>query len=455
MRGGRSPSPVRTTGPATPDVDLAHRQQAPHPRGGRRDDRRRLDDRDRRPLHEQRPDGIRPHARTPQGARPDRRRDRARHADRVARRRRLRPHGRLRARQPRGLRPRTALPRRRPGGRGRDRGVQRAHTDLPAPGRRLPDSRTCRRRPASAPTCSRSTPIRPARSTTPPPASRIVACTPLPVDVAIVHGEAADTRGNVRVDPKLVWMDSELVEGGGDDDRRRSSESSRRRASAPRRTARRIRASPSRPSSRLLGGPIRPPASRATPTTATSSAPTPRRTPTRPRRSRSGTSGSSGPRRTPRSSTRTAARAPCSRSPGGRCERRLHDRRADGDDARAGVHERHLCVQRRRLVRSRLRLPARPAHARARSRLGRELDRDRRRSRRRSPSRRCRTPSGTAPRCSRTRPTTSGPTRRTAATTPSPSAAPRWTRSATSTTRRSGRTSRRRCACPAAAAWQT
>jgi glutaconate CoA-transferase subunit A len=38
-----------------------------------------------------------------------------------------------------------------------------------------------------------------------------VACTPLPVDVAIVHADAADTRGNVRVDPKLVWMDSELV----------------------------------------------------------------------------------------------------------------------------------------------------------------------------------------------------------------------------------------------------
>ena len=38
-----------------------------------------------------------------------------------------------------------------------------------------------------------------------------VECTALPVDVAIVHADAADTRGNVRVDPKLVWMDSELV----------------------------------------------------------------------------------------------------------------------------------------------------------------------------------------------------------------------------------------------------
>lgn len=40
---------------------------------------------------------------------------------------------------------------------------------------------------------------------------RYVACTALPVDYAIVHAEAADARGNVRVDPKLVWMDSELV----------------------------------------------------------------------------------------------------------------------------------------------------------------------------------------------------------------------------------------------------
>jgi glutaconate CoA-transferase subunit A len=38
-----------------------------------------------------------------------------------------------------------------------------------------------------------------------------VACTPLPVDIALVHAHAADERGNVRVDPKLVWMDNELV----------------------------------------------------------------------------------------------------------------------------------------------------------------------------------------------------------------------------------------------------
>lgn len=38
-----------------------------------------------------------------------------------------------------------------------------------------------------------------------------VACTRLPVDVAIVHAHAADLQGNVRVDPKLIWMDNEIV----------------------------------------------------------------------------------------------------------------------------------------------------------------------------------------------------------------------------------------------------
>jgi glutaconate CoA-transferase, subunit A len=38
-----------------------------------------------------------------------------------------------------------------------------------------------------------------------------VACTPLPVDVAVVHAHAADELGNVRVDPKLLWMDNEIV----------------------------------------------------------------------------------------------------------------------------------------------------------------------------------------------------------------------------------------------------
>jgi len=38
-----------------------------------------------------------------------------------------------------------------------------------------------------------------------------VAATPLPIDVAVVHATEADTLGNVRVVPRLVWMDSELV----------------------------------------------------------------------------------------------------------------------------------------------------------------------------------------------------------------------------------------------------
>jgi glutaconate CoA-transferase, subunit A len=42
-----------------------------------------------------------------------------------------------------------------------------------------------------------------------------VGCTPLPLDFAIVHAQEADKRGNVRVDPKLVWMDSELVKAAG------------------------------------------------------------------------------------------------------------------------------------------------------------------------------------------------------------------------------------------------
>jgi glutaconate CoA-transferase subunit A len=38
-----------------------------------------------------------------------------------------------------------------------------------------------------------------------------VACTPLAVDIALVHAHAADEQGNVRVDPKLLWMDNEIV----------------------------------------------------------------------------------------------------------------------------------------------------------------------------------------------------------------------------------------------------
>jgi glutaconate CoA-transferase subunit A len=38
-----------------------------------------------------------------------------------------------------------------------------------------------------------------------------VACTPLPIDIAVVHVNEADELGNARMDPKLVWMDAELV----------------------------------------------------------------------------------------------------------------------------------------------------------------------------------------------------------------------------------------------------
>lgn len=38
-----------------------------------------------------------------------------------------------------------------------------------------------------------------------------VACTPLPLDVAVVHAHEADLAGNVRVNPKLIWMDSDVV----------------------------------------------------------------------------------------------------------------------------------------------------------------------------------------------------------------------------------------------------
>ena len=38
-----------------------------------------------------------------------------------------------------------------------------------------------------------------------------VAALPLAVDISVVHVHEADEHGNARVDPKLVWMDSEVV----------------------------------------------------------------------------------------------------------------------------------------------------------------------------------------------------------------------------------------------------
>ena len=40
---------------------------------------------------------------------------------------------------------------------------------------------------------------------------KYVAALPLPVDIAVVHVHEADEHGNARVNPKLVWMDSEVV----------------------------------------------------------------------------------------------------------------------------------------------------------------------------------------------------------------------------------------------------
>ena len=78
-------------------------------------------------------------------------------------------------------------------------------------------------------------PARPASPTSPARRSRSTS--------AIVHAEAADTRGNVRVDPKLVWMDSELVKAPATDDR--DGRADRPRGELPRRarTARPTRAS--------------------------------------------------------------------------------------------------------------------------------------------------------------------------------------------------------------------
>ncbi len=44
-----------------------------------------------------------------------------------------------------------------------------------------------------------------------PTGEHYVACTRLPVDVALVHAHEADERGTARVNPKLVWMDNEIV----------------------------------------------------------------------------------------------------------------------------------------------------------------------------------------------------------------------------------------------------
>ncbi len=44
-----------------------------------------------------------------------------------------------------------------------------------------------------------------------PSGEHYVACTRLPVDVALVHAHEAEPGGNTRVNPKLIWMDNEIV----------------------------------------------------------------------------------------------------------------------------------------------------------------------------------------------------------------------------------------------------
>ena len=48
-----------------------------------------------------------------------------------------------------------------------------------------------------------------------PTGEHYVACTRLPVDVALVHAHEADDRGNTRVNPKLMWLDNEVVNAAG------------------------------------------------------------------------------------------------------------------------------------------------------------------------------------------------------------------------------------------------
>ena len=47
--------------------------------------------------------------------------------------------------------------------------------------------------------------------TDPDTGEQYVACTPLPIDIAVVHVNEADELGNARMLPRLVWMDAEIV----------------------------------------------------------------------------------------------------------------------------------------------------------------------------------------------------------------------------------------------------
>jgi glutaconate CoA-transferase subunit A len=44
-----------------------------------------------------------------------------------------------------------------------------------------------------------------------PTGEQYVACTPLPLDFGIVHAGEGSARGNIRAEPKLIWMDGEVA----------------------------------------------------------------------------------------------------------------------------------------------------------------------------------------------------------------------------------------------------
>jgi len=44
---------------------------------------------------------------------------------------------------------------------------------------------------------------------------RYVACAALKPDIAVIHAHEADTLGNVRMLPKMIWMDTEMVKAAG------------------------------------------------------------------------------------------------------------------------------------------------------------------------------------------------------------------------------------------------
>ena len=233
--------------------------------------------------------------------------------------------------------------------------------------------------PGSAPTCSALHPethLGDGRRAQRPALRRLRRRSP--PDVAVVHVHEADRLGNVRMDPKLVWMDTELVKAAAHVDRDRRADRGHRA---------RFRAAPERTTySRLHGRPRRRGALRRLADVVLSRVLLRRRL--LPRL----------PARTPRDPEAfAAARSPSTSAPLPTAARRPLE---PEDDDWYTIDELMVTALAREFTTTRVAfngavsfvpgraLPARPRDARARSRLGRELDRGRRRTRRRSPSRR-------------------------------------------------------------------